>query len=243
VKIKNTEKEKFTYKIAGILLEIPEDGTAPQGGSAARDSVELTVVHSAKFGGYTISVTPLDGKTTSLPRAVFTILVKTQKWNIGFGGGFTVSTLTSPAYGVVPAEDGSGDLIVRREDDRESSASLGVASLVHVWHTKHSWLAASFGLGLQSDTGASYYFGPSWRMGNKAAITAGVVFGSVDTLPSGTDVNKPLTDPNALNNLGSKIQSGFFVGFSFGFLGDEGGHLAKPFATEQAMRGQVEAME
>jgi hypothetical protein len=243
VKIVNTQKKNFTYKIAGILLQAHEDGTGPQTEPAPKDTVSLTLVHSAKFGGYTISVKPRKGKSTSLPQAVFTIRVETTKWNIGFGGGFTVSTLTSPVYGVVPADEGTEDLKVRREEDRESSASLGVASLVHVWHSTLPWLAASFGLGLQSDTGASYYFGPSWRMGNKGAMTAGVVFGNVDTLPSGTEEGQVLSDPNALNNLGSKIQPGFFVGFSYGFLGNEGEHLAKPFATEGSMSGQVEVTE
>ncbi len=261
VKILNTDSKKFTYQIAGIPVPVTGNGPGIRDGADKSDTVNLTIVHSGQFGGYTITATPTPRDTTKtkseseseaeaedqdkLPRAVFTIRVETHKWNIGFGGGFTVSTLTSPAYGVETRvnADASEDLIVRREEHRESEVSLGVASLVHVWHSRHPWLAASFGLGLQSDTGASYYFGPSWRMGNKGALTAGVVFGNVDTLPSGTQEGQVLNDSNALNNLGSKIQSGFFVGFSYGFLGNDGEHLQKPFATEDSMSGLVEAVE
>lgn len=240
ITILNTQKTEFTYEIAGILKEKPSIKSNPEENEIPLGEVTLNLIHDKKYGGYTITLNTQKDSVTELPRAVFTLRVVTHSWKIGFGGGFTVSTLTSPAYGVeaVTKPDGTDGQIVRREKDRESQFSLGVTSLVHIWNTKHPLWAASFGLGLQSDTGASYYFGPTLRMGNKGALTAGAVFGSVDTLPSGTQEGGYLSDPNALNNLGSKIKTGFFLAFSYGFLGNEGDDLKKPFAPAGSMGGQ-----
>ena len=132
----------------------------------------ITQIHDPQFGGYYISVDPINGPTVTaakldkdgspkvgedgntieakeLSKAIYLVLVRTDQWDLAFSGGFTISDLTDPVF--VTREDDAMQNIVARDTSSEDSASLGLAAMVHIYHQKRPWLAATFGIATGND--------------------------------------------------------------------------------------------
>lgn len=123
-------------------------------------------------------------------------------------------------------------------------SGLGLAGLIHLNYAKLPSLAISLGIGINETSEASYFLGPSWRLGGKGFITVGVNYGPVDTRPSGVRVSPdprdpevetgdlfPVSDANILNNLGSKSKGALFASFSYTFLSPGEAFFTKKFAS------------
>ncbi len=120
--------------------------------------------------------------------------------------------------------------IAVRDRDAEDDQALGFAGFIHMNHRRwKNWAPLSFGLGIGEESKLSFFLGTSWELYDKAYLTGGWNWASVDRLPSGQQLNQPLTDPNALSNLDSRIDSDFFIAVSYTFLGDRA-PFKKPFA-------------
>ena len=130
-----------------------------------------------------------DGETekpTELSKATYLVLVRTDQWDLAFSGGFTISNLTDPVF-VAREVDGTMQSIAARDTSSEDSASLGLAAMVHIYHQKRPWLAATFGIATGNSGGTAFMVGPSYRFSDKAAITAGYMFCLLYTSPSPRD--------------------------------------------------------
>lgn len=238
--IRNTQPDSFTYVARAIRrveeLQVEADPDLP----VLRDTL-LHFQHDRRFGGYVLSIRRINQDVVSrLGEADLTVEVTTSEWRVGFGGGFTASGLVDPAYGIstqiVTAENGAQatEMRVVREEDREDDLRLGVASMVHAWHTRAPWIALSFGLGLNEDRGQDYFIGPTWRLGDVANISLGLVAGRVHRLPAGINDGQVVTDPNILSDLGTRIGWNGFLSISYTFLGTRDA-LTRPFAPPQAV--------
>lgn len=204
---------------------------------------DITITYSKRFGGYTFSVIrkPSGAKPCvddeKLGPASFIISVRQLEWNIGFSGGFTFSGLTDPVFSVKTA--GAVKTIVE-EPDKQDDRRLGAASFVHVFHDALMWRqlqpALAFGLGINGDNRAEYHVGVGLRLGDKATINVGRVWGSIARLPNGMSVGGLVTDDNVLNNLGSRVVSRWSFALSYSFI-DTKDRLLKPFAEDPAASG------
>lgn len=252
--ILNTAPQHFTYPLSGVEQPVSTDGQeAGARYSEARTKV-ITVHHEKRFGGYEFEILSPDNAPVSgmggLPTLAPTvepqlIVVKTAGWNQSLAGAFTGSSLTDPEFSVYSrtAEDGTEMSFVDEDLGAEDDASLSLGAFLHLHHSswdlsrgRGGW-ALSFGLGLDSEEDVSYYLGPSWRFGDKGALTAGVVVGPVVRLPSGVRVcsraaaecaDSLVVDPNVLGQLSSRNDIGGFIGLSYSFL-DVSDLIQKPF--------------
>jgi hypothetical protein len=236
VAIYNTQKDAFVYSIETVARK--EEGNVPQARRAKPPEVKiLTLQHDKRYAGYIVHITPTGRASTTLGEARIIIDVTTSEFRVGFGGGFTASGLSDPVFAVVTdsvGDPGSRTAVQRfvREEDREDDARLGLGSFVHVYHTSHPWAALTFGLGIEQNRAASYYLGPSWRMGDAAMLTAGLLVGSIKTAPPGVSEGQIVTDPNVVNTSGSRLKASWFVGLSYSFIGGAQDKLGKPFLGE-----------
>lgn len=235
VVIYNTQKDAFVYSIDTVARE--DKGPKTEAEPKPVDVVFLARQHSSRYAGYIVHITPIGRVSTSLGEARVIINVVTSEFRAAFGGGFTASGLNDRAFAVVADTIDQGGTRVGvqrfvRESDREDDARLGLGSFVHVHHTRIPWAALTFGLGIEQNRAASYYLGPSWRMGDAAVLTLGVLVGSVRTAPPGVSENQIVSDPNVVNSLGSRTKASWFVGLSYSFIGGADRNLAKPFLGE-----------
>jgi hypothetical protein len=235
VVIYNTQKDAFVYSIDTVARE--EKVAQPQSATKPVDVVTLVRQHSSRYAGYIVHITPIGRVSTTLGEARVIIDVVTSEFRAAFGGGFTASGLTDRVFAVVAdtiEQDGTRVGVQRfvREADREDDARLGLGSFVHIHHTRVPWAALTFGLGIEQNRAASYYLGPSLRMGDAAVLTLGVLVGSVRVAPLGVSENQIVADPNVVNNAGSRTKASWFVGLSYSFIGGADRNLAKPFGGE-----------
>jgi hypothetical protein len=219
VKILRTDEAAFTYNMAAVELV---SGVRSR---AAATEVCLTAVHDEKYGGYVVRITKRDGAHTPLDNTVLMVTVKSSDYGYDISGGFPISGLTDPVYTL----DVEG--AVRRNLEAEDSARLGFGGFVTAYHSQHDWVGASFGLGLDTDGAVRYYVGPSFRLGDTAAITGGVVWGPVARLPNDVTEGDLLADIRLLD-MKSRIAAEPFFAISFSFVGWGGEELSKPFAGE-----------
>lgn len=253
VQINKTWPDNYTYEIAGFTVEEVSDEPEAAGDrniSELVDDVRLLQVHDRNYGGYYVNIRLKQGmepvkfvdgnETNNLEEATLTIFVETMSWEIDIAGAFTVSDLTNPVYAVQSGDDGMGGTIntVIRDTAAEDEASLGLAAMIHLYNSRRPQYALSFGLGISENSNTTYYVGPSYRFGKRAAVTLGYAWGSVDRLPSGLSEGNPISDANALNNLGTRIDSGVFLSLSYGFL-DVRNRIQQPFANEVAPKTQT----
>jgi hypothetical protein len=243
ITIKNTYPDDFVFTVAGIPVASPPDELRPQS-NQTRDTT-LTQRHDERFGGYIVTLTRKQKVSQQgRPEVTLVIAVRTSEWKAMFGGGFSVSSLVGRAFGLrdstITAATESAEAVTQtqlvRDKHREDQAGYGAATFIHLYHTKRPSLGISFGLGLtlNESSSAAYYFGPSFRFGNKGALTVGGMVGPVKTLPPGLREDDVVTDnttvSNALNALPSRTGRGFFVSLSYAFLGGGVDALNKPFA-------------
>lgn len=235
VEIQNTHPTQFTYKLSGVTpAKTGQAAAAAVAGDTKLETVRLEEVHSPEFGTYIVKVelrekSPgvlytgdiIRNSATVRLRPV-TLIVNVESpptWNLAFAGGFTGSDLTDPVFALQKQTDNAGvetDVIVEQKDD-EDEARLGLGAFLHLFHERKPQWAWSFGIGVQERGATSYYLGPTYRFGDKGALTAGVVWAAIDRLPGGARVGSPPPDTNTLSNLASKIDEGFFVAMSYSF--------------------------
>lgn len=244
VRIVNTDTLAFDYSIAGVLVAHEDKGEVHAGPRGLPiDVVDLTQQHDKRFGGYIVRIRPKAGPAgaaTPLGAMTIRVSVTTPQMNVGFGGGFTVSDLVDPPYAVqetttpstTPGGTPTTTNTLIEQPSRRDDDTRGMGTFVHVWHTNAPALALSFGLGLNGAQSANYYVGPSLRLGDKAYLTVGGIWGSVKTPPSGIDVGGTVKDANVLNNLGTRTARGWFAGLSYTFISGAEDALKKPFAGQ-----------
>lgn len=240
LQITGTCPDLFNYAV----VPIPRPAGAAEGRGGDRTTCagtrDVEIAHDAQYGGYIVYVTKKGGTAVNVGEARVTISVKTSEWNLAFGGGFTASGLTSPAYALrqIETTDATGAAVTRyqltEQNDRKDAVNRSVASFVHLHHStlgSNTWgyPGLSFGLGLDPDRGGEYYLGPSWLFGDRATLTGGVVLGEIASLPSGRRLGDTITDANALANLGTRRALRGFLGISYSFLGSGRSDLQKPF--------------
>lgn len=175
-----------------------------------------------------------------LHESQFMIAVKQSDWRIELAGAFTTSFLTDKKYGT--QKNATDENIVIRQKDNEDAASLGLAAFVHVAYPGlldkcklfDYWAPLSFGLGINNNSTVSYFIGSSIRFSDKAYLTFGYNWGPTKTLPSGVTEGSVITDPNGLNNMGSKTGGGLFLAVSYSFLDSNESAFKKPFAAPDA---------
>ena len=237
ISIQNTCASKFRYELGGIPLPSPppaKNGTSNLSPNICpAETHPITQIHDPQFGGYYISVDPINGPTVTaakldkdgkpivgedgrpieakeLSKATYLVLVRTDQWDLAFSGGFTISDLTDPVF--VTRVDDAMQNIVARDTSSEDSASLGLAAMVHIYHQKRPWLAATFGIATGNDDETAYMVGPSYRFSDKAAVTFGYMFSPVDTLPNGVNIGDAIhcllyTSPSPRDGLLSRMPS------------------------------------
>lgn len=228
--IARTTRTEFSYSVAGLEVP-PADTTEVHEAATPSDTVILRQIHDDRFGGYVVRIRHADPELRSgeLGEATLTVRVTTLGWKVGFSGGFTASGLTDQKFAAVPDSVDEESLVILRDEEREDEVALGIATFVDLYHSKATWAAFSFGLGVNASSGVSYYVGPSFRFGKQGSLTTGLALGGVATLPAGEMEGREPTSPNALSNLGNKTEASWFVAVSYSFLGGGAADLNKPF--------------
>lgn len=239
--VDKTYPAAFDYLLHDVSALAAE--SAPR--TAATGSLSSTLVppateppkaHDIRFRGYILEIrrktgAACPGDCEKLKDATLVIEVPDSPWQLETAGAFTASTLTNPRF-YTTVEAGTTKLL--QDEDAEDAARLGLAAFAHVRHRKlAAWNLLSFGLGVNDAGSTAYYFGTGVRLGSKASIVGGGVLGTVDRLPAGVRVGGTVMDPASLANLPKKTSLGWFVAFSFGFVGG-GDALKKPFAPTPA---------
>jgi hypothetical protein len=250
VNIANTCPDHFDYTV--VKIEREEENQLQSGPTVKCDKEKkITIKHDDRYGGYLIHITPkstIADTVLTAGKAVITIAVRTSEWRVGFGGGFTLHSITDPAFAVRETRAATDSVPARseiiRQKDREDKLGRSVASFVHIHHS--NWVsrtkgapAITFGLGIDSDRTGDYYLGLSWLWGDRGALTGGLIVGQEKVLPAGRQLGDSVSDLNILANLGDRRTYGAFVGISFRFLGNGPTELKKPFAGEDAAPGTV----
>lgn len=242
VKVTNTCAPEFEIGVEAQLAE-PRLQSAP----CAKTTIDADpIVHDEKYGAYIVRLKNTTGAPITLPGAnkplndvTLTISVETRRWDYEIAGGFTVSQLTDPRYGLeTRAVDEKGAKVagtyVVPDRDAEDAARLGAAALIHLFPRGFEHVALTFGIGVDQGSTTSYFAGPTWRFGDSGAITVGYNWGSVDRLPAGTDLSKPV-EANFLSSLGKRVDEAWFLSFSYKFLGNRS-LLEKPFKEATAAK-------
>jgi hypothetical protein len=254
VVIDRTCLDAFTYSFTAF-----ERGAEAQGGPEKNlkdlDQKKIPIVYDGRYGGYLIRVEPKPGASPSackggenLGAAAFIVTIRQQEWNVSFSGGFTISNLTNPVFAIRETKESTGTApnvtttSVKRvveEPDKQDRRRLGAASFVHLTHD--SWdfghgvqPGLAFGLGIGEDNRTEYLLGLALKLGDKATINFGRVWGAINRLPDGLDSSQPVTSDNVLNNLGSKTVAKWFFALSYSFIGGAKDKLLKPFADQPA---------
>lgn len=246
VNITNTCVEQFSYDLRRIRREAPPIPPAEiERNECPTTEKSIDIVHEEQYGGYIISIKRTSAgpikvlvgeKTVTLSDVDLVISVPPRRWDYELAGAFTTSWLTDPAFAVetrIPegSTDGVEKTFVVRDRKAEDDFRLGVAAFVHVFHTQHPHLAATFGIGVNEGSQTTYFTGLSFRFGDAAALTIGRAWGSVKRLPPGTRSDRPV-DAGILGNLGSRTDSDWFFALSYKFLKPSAG-LQKPFDKVQ----------
>lgn len=235
IKIHGTPIRQFDYAVAGIPLSPASEGATTEAAETTTYVFPLQT-HDSRYGGYVVTIRHKPDRTPQLPDALLVIAVRTTGWKVSAAGGFTASGLVNQVYALkdTTASIGGGSpqpvhQVVHRPD-RQDKATAGLATFVHLSHTKVPWLGLSFALGIDRGSGIAYSLGPSFLFGSKGALTVGATLGNIKVLPPGLEANGLTTDPNVLTNLATKNVIRLFVGLSYGFLGSGTEALNKPFA-------------
>lgn len=227
--VKGAQPDLFRYDIAAF--KAAEENKARIAGEATTEV--FFQQHDGQFGGYVMSISLREGKTSDTPPATLLISVRTKEWRLAFAGGFPISSLHDRTFSLQDTTVGGATrYLVRREKDHEDKVSLATATFVHLRHSTNGllgvpWLGLSFGLGVGSNT--TYYVGPSGFFGDAGALTVGAVFGSHADLPAGVTEGAVTANANALTTLARRNAAGIFAGFSYSFIGGGDADLKKPF--------------
>lgn len=153
----------------------------------------------------------------------YLVRVSDSPWALGMSGGVTVSDVTDPRFAIVPDPNSTTTppaTTVIRDRDAEDSSNLGFAGFLHL-HNKR-WVVGdsvsftpTLGLGLAEDNEISAFVGVGIGAWDIGYINIGWNWRPVDTLPPGQDLGAPPISDNALSDLPTRVDDGWFVGFSF----------------------------
>jgi len=220
--IDGTEKDKFDYVVSGVKVEESTDAAAraPVLNSKWTSPVQT---HSKAYGGYWVNATKKAGAgTTMLTNKSWLILVETKGWQIDYAAGFIISDLVDPVYALEKGErsDGTEIQTIIQSTEAEDEVALRAAGLANVYYEGRGvdWLAFAFGLGIGDNNRTHYLAGVTIRMGGRANITFGSDWGQISRLPAGLAVGDE-AEANALNDLPTRIDQGFFASYSYRFDG------------------------
>jgi hypothetical protein len=236
--VTHTDTAAFTYTIETI--DLVQSGQQKENEKTPSDTVVRTRQHDKKYAGYVLHIAKKTDAVTTLSSADVTLDVTTKAWNVGFAGGFTVSSLTDRAYAVVPDSvlNKAGQEVpvqrFERQKTREDRATLGIGAFVDAWNARVPWLALGFGLGINQNQNATYYVGPSIRLGDQASFHFGPMWGATKSPPAGVQEGQIVTDPNVANNVGSRVGFGWFAALSYSFISGADKTLGKPFLGQDA---------
>jgi hypothetical protein len=244
VRIQHTCESAFTYAFKPVANAASRSSAriTPSACPVENTSVSVCIRHEQQYGAYLVEIVQkpvesplaeLEGSIKDLSSVTLTVPVVHNPWYLDFTSGFTLSELTDPIWAGDTQTGADGMEITRIVRDRqaEDDANLGIAAFTHVSHDKWGgpvagYFGPSIGLGIDERNEASYYVGLSWLMGDvagaigdRAALTFGYQWGSVDRLPAGVSVGDPIDDVNTLADLPTRIDGGFFFSLSFSFLG------------------------
>lgn len=240
--VDKTYPAAFDYHVHDVSVLADDSGrrAAPRDGTLASTMVppaaEPPKVHDIRYRGYILEVrrkagAACPGDCEKLKEVTLIIDVPDSPWRLETAGAFTVSTLTDPRFYATAA---AGTTTVLEDTAAEDDVRLGVAAFAHVRHRKlEPWNLLSFGLGVDDAANTVYYLGTGVRFGDKASLVVGGVLGPVDRLPVGVKLGGPIVDAGLLTDLPKRTSWGWFVAFSFGFVGG-GDALKKPFAPTPA---------
>ena len=235
IAIENTCESRFAYDIRSIRQEEPRptQASVPKGSLSVLLTKRMDVVHNDTYAGYFVDVTerptpPAAPCTegTGLASTTFVVLTPKRGWALSFSGGFTVSGLRDPVYGL-DAENKLAD-----DPGKMNDARPGIATFVHMYDQRWSWqwTVPMFGLGIRDSNQPEYYFGVGARLGDKATVNGGLVLGPVSRLPGGVRIGQAAPDDKVLTDLPTRMVPGWFVGISYSFIGGGEDELRRPFA-------------
>ncbi len=185
--VTDTDTGKFICEVTGIEIDMP-------GPKAAGTSCEKTIEHSTKFGGYYVRMKLKPGMTSdTLKEKEWILSTRLTGWRTDIQVGLAGSGLVSPEFFLDTGEDGVKR--VRQDREAEDDVAFGFASFATVYRDNWRGTGLSLGLGL-NENDLSVMIGPTVRLGNRAAITAGYSWGRVNRLPTGVSVGDAFEQDN-----------------------------------------------
>jgi hypothetical protein len=245
VVIESTCPTAFDYVVSGIY-RAPDKIDSDKKVVPTLETKILEVAHDAKFGGYLVEIRKKDTVDDVVAQCGVeldsrTLIISTPEitWDLSLSGAFTVTSLTNPVFFLRPHPDDPTNQQVQEDPEKRDFAALGIAAFVHLYHHRVPWLAGSFGLGIREGSNTEYLLGGGHRFNDKATLNAGLALGPVTRLPAGVNTTDPVTDPNVLNDLPTRVRRGWFVAISYSFL-NVGDRFQKPFAGADATASSPE---
>jgi len=229
VLITNSDTGNFEYSVTGITIE------DSQKASADLKQWEITQEHDAAYGGYIVRATKKPTGQSSCPvsgpaREDRTWIIRTEEtgWHTDVNVGLLGSALVEPEY-FLDTDDG-GNTVIARDEGKEDDLTLGFTSFATVFHDRHPMWGGSLGIGI-ADNNLSVALGPTLRLGQRAAITAGYNWGQVKTLTNGLNIGDPFTGENLTTD--TSLQGDWFVAITIkGFTDVFAKKLAKDTTTK-----------
>jgi len=197
-------------------------------------SKRLEAIHDEATTAYLVTVTKHSSgcDTETLPSRNWRLPVR-PLWNLAFTGGVAKHRLVDKQYFLAPGKDPKDNttsgFTVERDTTAEDTHKIVGTAMSHLYMSGPSWAGISwaplsFGLSVDSDKPA-YLVGTGLRLGTRAFLTVGRVYGSVARLPTGTTEHGFTTDANLLTNLPSRAADSTFIGISFSLLDKGVSHL------------------
>ncbi len=198
VTVTNTNTVLFECSVTGIEIVRQPNPRAVLETDTTVCKKEIS--HDSRFGGYFVKVQPKAAakaeaiEASGLEARTWILFVDETGWRTDILVGVVGSGLTSPKFFL-----DTGDDDVKRvfeDPDAEDDLAFGFASFATVYHDEifKGW-GLSLGLGI-NDNDLSVLFGPSYRLGKRATLTAGYSWGPVDRLPTGLAVGDVFEQDN-----------------------------------------------
>jgi len=178
-------------------------------------------------------------KVMDLRPVELSVFVTTEEWEVQFAGGFTAGWATDPQYAIetFKVKDAAGNetdaRYVVEDEEAQDDVRLGVGAFITAFRTSGllAHVAPTFGIGINNGNNATYYAGLSLRASDRAHLTAGWQWTPVSRLPNGVSAiagtepapgDQPVDASfNLPSPLPTRTQGGFFLAFSFSFLGSD----------------------
>jgi IPT/TIG domain len=234
VALDNTYPSCYTYNV-----EVVQPAAVQEKGVALTPETVLFVVkHDGRATAYRIRATRRATADAACPLASgsWEIPVEPHEWALALTGAFTIDGLTDPAFFLepttrpgVPGQPDQAGFHAKRDKNAEDSFTLGLASMIHLFHSNPAylrvfvdevtWSPVSFGIAVAGEnSSAKYFLGTSLKVSSKFYLTVGYAFGPERRLPTGVTTSTFLENANALNSLPTRRTSRPFVALSYSFI-------------------------